>query len=672
MAVRVKNRSGQRSKAGFVLAGSLSLLTTLLSPSLQADEADGPLQQRTRFLEAKTALEKGDGVSFMRTASTLKDYPLYPYLIYWHLRENLDKQFTGTIQAFLHSHGDTPLAPLLRSAWLRHLAREERWQEYLDFYRGSHSTALRCHYHFAQSRAGHQKAAWAGAKKLWRTGHSQPDACDPLFEAWEKAGGLTPQLRWQRIKLAMAAGHTGLARYLAKGLEEKEQRWVTLWRNVYNRPQLIAASERLKADNPHSRDMVLQGLKRLASAQPDEAAALLPALSLRYGFSRRQRNDAMRRIALNYAYDGDARALEWFTSLPADSLTESSRAWAVRTALRAKRWRAAIAWIKAMPASERQSARWSYWLARAHQALGDEARAEGYYRPLSAERSYYGFLAADRLGRDYNLSHEALDVDEQAIAQLERKPALVRASELYHLTLTRDARREWDYAVSQMNREERLVAGKLADKWQWYDRALLTLARARYFDDLAIRFPLAYSKTVSREAEKRSLDPAWVYAVARQESAMNSEARSSAGALGLMQLMPGTGKAIAKKLDIGLNDLRELLQPETNIRFGSYYLRQVLKQFNDNPVLATAAYNAGPRRIRQWYPQRSLDADIWVDTLPFHETRQYVRRVMAYSVFYDRRLQQPIKRLKVRMPPVSNPRSISRCDGCKPTGEEPG
>lgn len=673
MAAPGRNRSALGPRRNALLAAGLFVFAALLPCTLPADEADGPLQERTRFLAAKTAMERGDGVAFMTLAAGLKEYPLYPYLLYWHLRENLAEQSTATMRAFLDGNADTPLAPLLRAKWLGYLAEQARWQEYLDFYRHSRSTELRCHYHRAQLESGDPAAAWAGAEKLWLAGHSRPKACDPLFAAWEETGGLTPLLRWRRIEMAMAAGNVGLARHLAQGLEEAERSQVTLWRNVYSRPQLIADSEKLKGDNERNRTIVLQGLKRLAAQQPDAAATLWPELALRHEFSRKQRHAAIHTIALNFALDHDVRALEWFASLPAESLSKTGRAWAVRAALRSQRWRAAIAWIDTMPAGERVSGGWTYWQARAHQALGEEAEAETLFRTQSTERSYYGFLAADRLGSDYNLSHEALSVDAEAIARLERKPALVRASELYHLTLIEDARREWDYAVSQMNRVERLAAGKLADKWQWYDRALLTLARANYFDDLAIRFPLAYSDTVAREADSRSLDPAWVYAVARQESAMNSEALSPAGAMGLMQLMPGTGRAIARKLDIGLKHLSELLQPETNIRFGSYYLRQVLEQFDDNPVLATAAYNAGPERIRSWYPRgKTLDADIWVDTMPFHETRQYVRRVMAYAVFYDQRLAQPITRLNQRMPPIGNPAVAGRCEECSADNGEQG
>lgn len=657
----------RRTKA--VIAAGLMLLIAL---PLQADDPDGPLQARARFLTAKKALEQGDSLRFIRLASELKDYPLYPYLVYWHLLEKLDSQPPFTIQAFLRSYADTPLANQLRAAWLHHLAKQQRWPDFLVFYQGNQSTELRCHFHSAQLATAGQSAAWTGAEQLWLSGNSLPQACDALFAAWDEAGQLTPTLRWRRIELAMASGNTDLAGYLARQLPEKERGLVELWRKVHARPQLIADVKLLDAENPHAPAIALHGLKRLASLEPEAAAEAWPDLSLYHHFDPNQRHSAAHAIALHLALKGNVHALEWYTALPPDTFNESSRAWAVRTALRQKRWLAAIAWIESMPSEERHSEMWTYWLGRAYEALGKQEQAEAFYRTVSTSRSYYGFLAADRLGADYNLSHEVLSVSNESLERLQRHPALVRAHELYHLTLTRDARSEWDFAVTQMNRDERMAAGKLAARWQWHDRALLTLARANYFDDLTIRFPLAYSDTVFKEAEKHSLDPAWVYAVARQESAMDPQAQSRVGALGLMQLMPATGRTIAQQMDTPHAD-QDLLEPETNLCFGSYYLREVLARFSDNPVLATAAYNAGPHRVEQWFPERtSMDADIWVDTMPFYETRQYVRRVMAYAVFYDQRLERPIRRLSQRMPPVGKPRTLSRCDECTQENDKPG
>lgn len=658
------------SGLAMLLLGALTL-----APRLYADGTDpqDPLQQRTRFLAAKKALENGNAEVFLQNASTLQDYPLYPYLVYWHLMAHLDEQSNATIQAFLDSNDDMPLAPQLRTAWLMYLAGEQRWEDFQTFYRGSRSSELRCDAHLAELKTGEKAKAWAGAQQLWLVGHSQNDACDPLFTAWEKAGGLDEEMRQQRIDLALARGNGGLAGYLAKPLSEDKRNWVALWRRVDNHPEIIRDEPLLKKDNEQNRRIIKHGLNLLAGRDPTIAATLWPSMSQHYHFDKKDRRAIERRIALNFALDGDNRALNWYAKLPRRALGKNDAAWAVRAAMRRGLWQAAVDWIAKVPQSDRASEQWRYWLARAEEALGKTKQAAGIYQELSQNRSYYGFLAADRSDNPYNLEHEPLEVSDEALEALQQKPALIRARELYHLTLTNDARREWDYAVAHMNHQERLAAGKLADKWKWYDRALLTLARADHFDDLNIRFPLAYHEAVLREAQKRGIDPSWVYAIARQESAFIEDVQSSAGALGLMQLMPGTGRNIARQLNTQI-DNSSLLQPETNIRFGSYYLQQVLNRFDDNPVLATAAYNAGPLRIEQWTPKSgSIDADIWVDTMPYHETRQYVRRVMAYSVFYDQRLERPITRLRLRMPAISNKDdALNNCDDCSAAKDEKG
>lgn len=626
------------------------MLAVLLTASPLHAKVDDGHQDRVLFLEAKKALENKDFKVFSRNIQQLQEYPLYPYLIYWQLRASLKEQPAATIDAFLITNKHLPVASLLRSAWVRHLAKEKRWKELLHFYRGG-GTEMQCRLHTAQMHTGNKKEAWAGAKKLWLVGKSQPDTCDELFKGWEAAGNISRDLRWERIELAMDRGNSGLARHLAKGLNEKDQEHVTLWRRVYNDPTLIERSKELKDDNAENRRIIIHGLKRLARNEPEKTAKLWGKAQSRYKFTSKQSYTVGRAIARNYAYDGDSRALIWFAQLPDDVITQDDRTWAARLALRHNNWKAARAWIAAMPVAERQSVRWQYWQGRISEQLGEQKQAEHLYFTASGDRGYYGFLAADQIKAEYNLDHKPVEAAPADIKALKETPQMVRAHELYMLLLTTDARREWEHAVANMNNQQKLVAGKLADEWRWYDTALMTLAKARYFSDLDIRFPLAHNQTVTREANNRDLDSSWVYAVARQESAMKPDARSPAGAMGLMQLMPSTGKAVAKKLKLPIRNTEQLMEPDTNIRLGTYYLRQVLDRFNDNPVLATAAYNAGPHRVSKWFPQEgTVDADIWVENMPFHETRQYVRRVMAYSVFYDQRLDKAITRLNERMP----------------------
>lgn len=619
------------------------------------------------FWEAKKSLRQDNLERFEHLATQLKEYPLYPYLIYWKLQKQLHRAKPATVAAFLNRYDNLPLAKRLRIHWLQALAEQERWKTYIRFYRPIGYNSLRCHYYFAQHKVGNDKAAWQGARTLWLVGHSQEEACNPLFAAWQESGGLTQALRWQRIELLMDNSNTRLASYVAREMDKKDQSQLELWQRAYREPSLLT-TEALKTDNKPNRRIIFHTLKHRAIFAPHQTAKQWRKLEPRYRFSASQRQAITRAVATGYSYRNDERALQWYNRLPTETHDINVCRTALRVALRNRLWGEALAWLNVMPPQAHRSDRSQYWRGRIYEQMGFKEVARHFYKTINKQRSYYGFLAADHLNTPYNLNHDPLQVDQDVYNLIANLPAMIRARELYQLGLIIQARREWRLAVTHMNSEELQAAGKLADEWGWHDRALHTLAQADHFDDLHIRFPLIYTDTVKKEAKQRALDPAWVYAVARQESGLMPNIQSPVGALGLMQLLPRTGRALARQLRIATPNRYQLLQPEINIRLGSLYLHQVLKEFDHNPVLATAAYNAGPGRVRNWYPKKGkMDADIWVDTIPFSETRKYVRMVMAYSVFYDYRLGKAITRLRDRMPPINDKKFIGQCSSCNRT-----
>lgn len=664
----VPNRTVRRIRRLSVItlpAGALLLAYTLFYPALSQAQTYSADDYKASFWTAKRAIERGDDATFGRYSAKLQDTALYPYLLYWHLSRRLSRQLPITIDAFLRRYADTPLAPMLRESWLHHLARHGRWEDYLAFYEESEDVALQCHYHYAQYKTGNETVALEGAKLLWLVGYSQDTACDPLFAAWRKAGGITRDIRWRRIELAMENGETAIATHVVRRLDAADQNRLRLWQRAHDTPSLLR-SKSLQDDNDINRMIIFHTLQYRALRAPIGTTALWTEIEPKYTFTPDQRNGLARAIGIGHTYTNDARALQWFAQLPAEDRDLEVCNHALRVALRTENWSSALTWLDIMPDGENNSSKALYWRGRIFENMGFPEASNHFFNFVSKERSYYGFLAADRLNLPYNLNHAPLDVDFSVLERVAKRPDIIRAQELYDLGLVGAARREWTDAIAKMEHEELLAAGKLADAWGWEDRALLTLARADYFDDLNIRFPLGFNKTVFKEAKRRAIDPAWVYAVVRQESAMMPFVKSHVGAVGLMQVMPQTGQEIASQLQLSHFNSRQLLKPETNIHFGSYYLYQTLREFGNNPVLATAAYNAGPHRIRQWTPrQGELDADIWVDTIPFDETREYVRRVMAYSVFYDQRLKRPFKRLSERMRPVSKKTFVTRCDHCQ-------
>ena len=282
-------------------------------------------------------------------------------------------------------------------------------------------------------------------------------------------------------------------------------------------------------------------------------------------------------------------------------------------------------WISALPRELADSERWRYWRARALEGSGDQEKAQAILEELAGERSYYGFLAADRTGRPYHLLHQPLEVSLYRVGHLSIKPGVRRARELFLLNRFLDARREWRMATADLDNQDLQAAAKIAQSWDWYDQAIFTLARTGYWDDLELRFPIEHDQYVDRAVDKRQLDKSWIFAVVRQESAFASDARSSAGALGLMQLMPGTAKSVARRLKLPTPGKRKLLRPSINIELGTAYLRQVLDRLDDNAVL---------------------------ETIPFSETRRYTQLVLSYSVIYDERLGREPRRLENSMPPV--------------------
>ena len=638
----------------FVRMGLVALLAWQPLHSLQASDDQLLSAERKQFLEARKALLAGKGARYRTLEARLRDYPLHPYLVYWSLERQINGLSPDAVSAALDDLEQTPLAKRLRGKWLKRLASEGRWREYLVAYRPEFGTSASCRYYDALRRTGNPGEAWIGARKLWLVGRSQPRACDPLFDAWRAAGQLTPELTWERIELAIRRGQVSLATYLGRFLDAADRDRLDLWVRMRRDPRKGLELRALRKDGHIERKIMVYGVSRLAGYDAPAAATAWTRLEGRYDFADDQRHAVERKIALEYGYDADPQALDRFAALPTAWQDERVRGWGARVALRLDRWDEALAWIERMPPEELSDERWRYWRARALEATGHPAEAQAAYAELSTGRGYYEFLAADRLGRQYRIDHIPVPAEPAQTNAFEAEPGIVRARELFHAGLLVDARREWRHALADRPAEELRLAGRLAYHWGWYDRAIFALGAARYFDDMEIRFPFAYRTELASQARAQKLDPAWVFAMARQESAFNARARSSAGALGLMQIMPATGRHIASDLNTSLKDKWRLLDPKLNARFGTHYLRQLLNDLDDHQVLAIAAYNAGPHRVRRWLPATgSVEADIWIENVPFHETRNYLQRVLAYTAIYQNRMGREVVPLSQRMRVVS-------------------
>lgn len=629
--------------------------------------------QRETFLAANSALKKGQLSRYRKLRSQLNDYPLLPYLEYDYLRKRLNRIPATRIEKFLQDNQDTPLAERLLGAWLDTLSRQGKWQHYLNYYQADGSTRRECLKRWALYRTGHKAEALEALEKLWVVGHSQPQSCDRIFAVWQDSGLMTTEQVWQRFELAMQNRHTQLARYLVRFLPKDQKRWASLWLRVHNRPQLASVAERFADYHPLRNTILVDAIKRLAYRDLDQAVKSWDILRNQYPFNETQRNTVERTLAMRYALERQPEALGWLASLPEPDVNDTSIGeWRIRSALGQKNWEAVLYEINLLPEDNRDSMCWRYWRARAHEALGQQARAYELYLELAQNRGYYGFLAADRLGKGYRFENQPATVNASDIDYLAHLPGLVRAHELFALGRTVDARREWIFATRSMPEDLLRQAAVIAQDWGWFDRAILTMARTSYRDDLNLRFPLAYHDDVAREAQNNNIDLALAFALIRQESAFTSDARSHAGALGLMQLMPRTASNIAHRIGVKYSGHNGLTNTDTNLKLGMHHLRKVMNRYQNNPVLATAAYNAGEYRVKQWIPaQGTIDADIWTETLPFKETRNYVQNILYFATIYEQRLgRQNITTLSQRMPEIGTSDEVL-ANGSNPISNDP-
>ena len=654
-----------------VLAGSLTGIAQTATAETQAIESSVTIaDQRNTFLAAEKALKLGQLTRYRQLKQQLDNYPLLPYLEYEYLRKRLHRLSSAEIEGFLHQYQDSPLQQQLHGAWLSTLAQQGRWQQYLKVYRPGGNTRQQCLKRWALYQTGQQEQAFDGIETLWLVGHSQPRSCDKIFNAWQATGTISSEVIWQRFQLAMQARQTSLAGYLANRLPASDQYWAKLWLRIHRHPELVTSEQRFARYHPMRNQILMHGIKRLAYRDLDQAVMSWDIIRHRYPFNEAQRSGVERSLALRHALKGHPEALSWIASLSAtDSDDLQIGEWRIRAALDQQNWEAVLSSINLLDEQEQNTNRWQYWRARALEAMDQQSQAYDQYWALAQGRSYYGFLAADRLGVAYHFDDQPVQLNDDAIGHLEQLPGLERARELYTLNRILDARREWLYTTRSLPEPLLEQAAAIAHQWGWHDRAILTMARTQYRDDLALRFPLAYQDKVSLESSKQHIDPALAYALIRQESAFTADVRSHSGAMGLMQLMPRTARQAARQIGLKLSNRLSLTDAGTNIKLGMSHLRQVMNRYQNNPVLATAAYNAGEYRVKQWIPEQGIiPADVWTETVPFTETRNYIQNILLFATIYQQRLGLPMTTLQQRMPPIHAPGALladrsDRADG---------
>lgn len=659
-----------------VIWGLIALAAAALCGGIQPAAAD-LAEQRSAFRDAWAAAELGDWRPAAANASILEDYVLWPDLRAAWLRTRLHAGEGREVEAFLQRYDTLKPARELRYRYALQLAADGRLADYLELYKRHYRNLglakLDCIALQAELLAAAQDGVASGlaarGRELWLVGESQVDECDPVFDYLRAAGLLDADLYRQRFELALSARQLSLARYLSRSLEERYLVDANAWLAARDQPEAFLQTH--IAEGGASRPQLAFAVEQLAYRDALLADGYWRAIAGSEKFPREQEHELSRHVALWAARQHRPEARRMLHDLAPDAVDAEVTRWKARTALVEHDWAGVLAATDEMSEDERQTEEWRYWLAIALQASGESEAASARLEELAAERSYYGFLAADALGLPYAWSHAPLAGDEEILARLAAHPSLIRARELYHVGLEGRGRSEWDAAVQALQADEKLQAAILAHRWNWPSRAIATAASVANYDDLELRYPLPYREQFEKFSTLAQISNSWAYGIARSESLFMADVRSYAGAVGVMQLMPDSGRRAAAELGVGWSGLATLTDPQANIQLGTAWLGKMLRRFSDNRVLATAAYNAGPQRVERWLPESgSLDARIWIETIPFNETRSYVRRVLATDAIFYWRLTGETRRLSDDLTVIGPELTRQLADAGKEPGED--
>jgi soluble lytic murein transglycosylase len=610
------------------LLSACSLLACLSAP-LVAQDAD------RAFLDAREAFRVGDRAKLERASATLSQSDLAIYGEYWLLRQGLERADPIAVKSFLNRWDGEYLAEKLRGEWLKEIAKRGEWAAFMAEYPNlaAPDQELACGALQARLARG-DTGVYDEARRLWLTLPDPPALCQPLFASLVQLGNLRVDDVWARARRQFEAGKTAQARSTLHFLPLAQDPDDKTFALVVDKPAPWLA--RLPAgwsDVATTRQLAALAVQRLATNDPAFAAGQLESLEGNLPVDVRQW--AWGQIGWQAARRHMNEASGWYARGAPAQLSEETHGWWVRSALLQQDWGTVRRAIESMPPELASRPEWIYWLGRAYKAGGRQQDAQSLFARIAGQPDFYGTLASEELGRLLALPPRAQSVSREELLAAQARPGLRRALILFRLDLRTEAVREWNWALRGMNDRELLAAAELARQNDLYDRAINTAEKTRSEHDFSLRYLAPYGDQVRPAARNQSLDDAWVYGLMRQESRFVSSAKSNVGASGLMQLMPATAKWVARK--IGLKDYQPsaVHDPDTNLLLGTSYMRMVLENLDNHPVLASAAYNAGPGRAQRWRADVPVEGAIYAETIPFSETRDYVKKVMNNSIYYS-------------------------------------
>jgi|SRR5579862_1046115 len=627
-------------------------LTTIAALACAAGSALGapkPLSPDEAMLKAYDAFRAGDAVKLQKfSAEVSSGYVLAPYLDYWRLKLRIEDASEAEVRAFLQDQEGSYLAERLRGEWLKELGRRGDWENFEQTLPPlvQDDLEIRCYAWMSRLSRG-DDGAFDEARAIWLEPRELPDGCNALVDIMLDAQKISVDDVWRRARVLFENGALTAARRTLAFLPAGEKHDEAQLNLAATAPKKFLASPPRNLDSRAAREMTIFAVLRLARSDPEGAveilrgrlSARLPAEDLKYLWGR-------------LAYEGARHlipeAQQWYAFADVTQLNDEQLAWKARAALRAADWQAVRDAIDRMSVIARQDPAWTYWYGRALAVQGSAEGARAYYLRISGQPSFYGLLAAEELGI-MTMAPEPFYVSAEAdVVAAKAVPGLARALELYSLDLRPEATREWVFTIRGMEDTQLLAAAELARRSQIFDRAINTADKTAHLHNYKVRFLAPFREVFDEYARSYGLEEAWVLGLVRQESRFIVNAKSSTGAKGLMQLMPATARWVARRDGVKDFNPSRVAEVSVNIALGTGYLKHVLDDLG-HPVLAATAYNAGPGRARRWRDARPLEGAIYVETIPFNETRDYVKKVMANTMYYAQLIGGKLVPLKDRL-----------------------
>nr|WP_237362846.1 transglycosylase SLT domain-containing protein [Vibrio marisflavi] len=594
-------------------------------------------EQRALYDRAQKLLDRRQVSQYQSIRKKISDYPLTPYTDYRAFLIDLSAKSPDQVNEFIQYNYSYPFSSSIRAPYIETLALQRKWKQLLEFqYSEPSGEAYKCHYYTALYKVGQKEQAFEGMDKLWLSGDSISKHCDYLIKVWDKAGLKTDDIILRRMLLAFDERNNGLMKYLKRQLKTAEaQKKAAEITDLYSKPEMVV---RFARENAEDSDIYLMqvssALKRLARKDAEKAQVAFSQVMVNNSFKEEDKQKLAEFIVYRLMNTESEPLAKWRDDVIDMSNEDKLIERRIRLAIQQADWRGTQRWIAHLTPETRETLRWQYWLGRSEIALGMHEHGQTRLETLLGKRNFYSVAAAGFMGVPVAYPTTFLNLDHTVIEP--HKRALYRIQELIDRSKISAAKTEWNWLLRNASIEEKkMLAAYAADK-NWHHLTVKASISAKLWDNVQLRFPIAHQWWFDHYAEKHGIDPITLMSLARQESAMDVNARSPVGARGIMQIMPRTAQYTARKYRIRYNGARDLYSVGKNIEIGSSYLNGLLERFDDNRIFAFAAYNAGPHRVKKWRERSNENLDVYafIESIPFNETRGYVQNILMFETYY--------------------------------------